>query len=375
MRQKEEPDRESKRWSGKISFLPLKKQKIDITSEEKPPSEEGNFRSTWMGSWELQIATGILNVSVDTVKFLKLKAKQKSYSLNDYLQTIHPDDRRLFLLEIENSITHKTSFTQTVRYLQNNDDVIYTITKVEPFLEGKKLSKLSGIIVQINPETVVSPTVYSKEENYRQLFELSPSGLILENRQGIIMDANPSFCRTMGYRREELIGKHVHILAHPDAREQVNMNIAQLLAGRTLKHTVKSLHKDGSTRYMELSETKVILPNGEEGILCIAEDYTERMRMQEEQLQKEKFRGILEMAGAVCHELNQPLTTIFITADLLLDFPKQPNIKEMLTVIKNEAMRIGKLTDKLMRITKYETRDYVNGSKIVDIDKATGQEK
>ncbi len=328
-----------------------------------------------MGSWELQISTGILNVSMDTLSFLGLKTKQKSYSLNDYLQKIHPDDRRLFLLEIENSITHKTPFTQSVRYLLNNNEVIHTVTKVEPFLEGKKLIKLSGMIIQINLETAQSRSGPGREDNYRQLFELSPSGIILENRQGIIVDANPSFCRTMGYKREELIGKHVHILAHPEVRGQVNTNIAQLLAGRTLKHNVKSMHKDGTIRYMELNETKVTLPDGEEGILCIAEDVTDRVRMHEEQLQKEKFRGTLEMAGAVCHELNQPLTTIFITTDLLLDFPKQPNIREMLTVIKNEAMRIGKLTDKLMRITKYETRDYVNGSKIVDIDKAVGQEK
>ncbi len=375
MRQKDESDRESKRWSEKISFFQARKPKISVTSEKISPPEAENFHADGMGSWELQIASGILYVSPDTSKLLGLKAKQKSYSLNDYLQTIHPDDRRLFLLKIENSIAHKTSFTQTVRYLQNKDDVIYTITKVEPFLEGKKLIKLSGIIMQINMASDQSPAVFGKEESYRRLFELLPSGIILENRQGIIVDANPSFCRTMGYSREELIGKHVHILAHPDVRDQVNTNIAQLLAGRTLKHNVKSLHKDGSTRYMELRETKVTLPDGDEGILCIAEDFTDRVRMHEEQLQKEKFRGTLEMAGAVCHELNQPLTTIFITTDLLLDFPKQPNIKEMLTVIKNEAMRIGKLTDKLMRITKYETRDYVNGSKIVDIDKAAGNNK
>jgi len=43
----------------------------------------------------------------------------------------------------------------------------------------------------------------------------------------------------MGYRREELTGRHVHILAHPEVREQVDTHIAQLLAGRVLKHNVK----------------------------------------------------------------------------------------------------------------------------------------
>jgi len=328
-----------------------------------------------MGSWELDLSSGIFHCSPDLQELLKFGQEEKKYSLNDYLEKIHPDDRRTFLQEIEKTTAEQTSFTQTVRYLPTAEKFITTLTKGEPRLDGKKPVKITGLVLEIAsvPDQTVSN--YNKEESYRQLFELSPSGIILENRRGIIIDANPSFCRAMGYRREELTGRHVHILAHPEVREQVDIHIAQLLAGRVLKHNVKSLRKDGSICFMELSETKITLPNGEEGILCIAEDYTDRLRAQEEQLQKEKFRGTLEMAGAVCHELNQPLTTIFITTDLLLDFPKQPNIKEMMTIIKNEAIRIGKLTDKLMRITKYETRDYINGQKIVDIDKAAGENR
>ena len=33
--------------------------------------------------------------------------------------------------------------------------------------------------------------------------------------------------------------------------------------------------------------------------------------------------------------------------------------------------RMGVITNKLMRITKYKTRDYIAGKKIVDIDKAS----
>ncbi|MCK5454684.1 MAG: hypothetical protein KAJ16_10000, partial [Calditrichia bacterium] len=135
-------------------------------------------------------------------------------------------------------------------------------------------------------------------------------------------------------------------------------------------HNEKSIRKDGTICFMELSETKVRLPNGEDGILCIAEDYTEKLKALEEQVYKEKLQGVLEMAGAVCHELNQPLTTIFLTSDLMLDYPKKENLDKLTAVIKNEAIRISKITEKLMRVTKYETRDYINGTKIFDLDKA-----
>jgi PAS domain S-box-containing protein len=375
MRSKEEFSKELKKLQKEVNLSQDRSHPDCLPEKTSSVGLEEDQASMRMGSWELDLSSGILHFSPALKEMLEFTKEEKKYSLNDYLEKIHPDDRRAFLQEIEKTTTEKTSFTQKVRYLQTGSKFMTTVTKGEPRLEGKKPVKITGLVLEVASNSDKMASNYNKEESYRQLFELSPSGIILENRRGIIIDANPSFCRAMGYRREELTGRHVHVLAHPEVRDQVDTHIAQLLAGRVLKHNVKSLRKDGSLCYMELSETKITLPDGEEGILCIAEDFTDRLRSQEEQLQKEKFRGTLEMAGAVCHELNQPLTTIFITTDLLLDFPKQPNIKEMMSIIKNEAIRIGKLTDKLMRITKYETRDYINGQKIVDIDKAAGENK
>lgn len=88
-------------------------------------------------------------------------------------------------------------------------------------------------------------------------------------------------------------------------------------------------------------------------------------------MQRQKLQGALELAGAVCHELNQPLTIISITSDLLKDFPDGKNLGGNIDIIKKEISRMGEITKKLMKITKYETRQYLNGNKILDIDKAS----
>lgn len=224
-----------------------------------------------------------------------------------------------------------------------------------------------------NTDEIGSNNLTLQEDRYRLLFELSPGGIILEDDKGVILDVNEAFCKSLGYERKELVGKKVHILAHPEVQEQVDKNIATLLSGKKLRHNEKSVRKDGSICYMDLKETKVMLPDGRAGILCIAEDFTEHIRAQQEHMKREKLQGVLEMAGAVCHELNQPLTTIAITSDLIQDFPANENMEENVRVIKTEVARMGEITKKLMKITKYETRVYVNGSKIVDIDKASEQ--
>jgi len=96
--------------------------------------------------------------------------------------------------------------------------------------------------------------------------------------------------------------------------------------------------------------------------------------LQNEMRKREKLQGVLEMAGAVCHELNQPLQIVSGFSEMLLmDMePCDPNYK-MLNTIKTGIDRIGELTHKIMKITRYQSKSYLK-SKIVDIDQASEYE-
>ncbi len=79
-----------------------------------------------------------------------------------------------------------------------------------------------------------------------------------------------------------------------------------------------------------------------------------------------------EMAGAASHELNQPLQVISGYAELLLrELPEDHSHYEYIQEIKKHIDRLGEVTRKIMRITKYETLDYIDGVKIIDIHKAS----
>ena len=105
--------------------------------------------------------------------------------------------------------------------------------------------------------------------------------------------------------------------------------------------------------------------------MSLQREIDERKRAEQERIEKEKLQGIIEMSGAVCHELNQPMQVVSGTSVLLMmniqdDNPLYENIK----TVKEQIDRMGTITKKLMGITKYITKDYLKG-KIIDIDKAT----
>lgn len=98
---------------------------------------------------------------------------------------------------------------------------------------------------------------------------------------------------------------------------------------------------------------------------------TKEMQSEEERLEKERLQVSLEMAGAVCHELNQPLQGISSYAESLLRGRQPGNAAyDQIKAILDLTGRMGNITRKLMGITRYETKDYVKGVRIIDIDRA-----
>ena len=97
-----------------------------------------------------------------------------------------------------------------------------------------------------------------------------------------------------------------------------------------------------------------------------------RRQLEEERLQRERLEGVIEMAGAACHEFNQPLQTLLGYSHLLLkNLPKDSPVFGEIEEIKKSVDQLGKITHKIMHITRYETKEYIEGSKIIDIDKAS----
>ena len=108
------------------------------------------------------------------------------------------------------------------------------------------------------------------------------------------------------------------------------------------------------------------------GLVRVIRYGIERKRSERERLKTEKLEGVLEMAGASCHELNQPIQVISGHAELLLmRTPEGDPMLKHVRIIKQQVDRMAEITRKLNSITRYEACDYISGVKIIDIDKAS----
>ena len=192
-------------------------------------------------------------------------------------------------------------------------------------------------------------TVFDKDDIYKVLFELSPSGILLEDEKGNVIDANQVYCDSLGYAREEVIGKNVKMFTNPEKKSDVEKNIQMMLTGETLIHVEESIKKDGTSGFLRLHEKKIILPDGREGILCLTEDISERLKLEAQLAHAQKMESIGTLAGGIAHDFNNLLMGIQGNISLLLaDSEKNSSLYKRLQNITDYIRRGEDLTKQLL---------------------------
>ncbi len=136
------------------------------------------------------------------------------------------------------------------------------------------------------------------EERFHALIQNAADLIVVIDERGVISYASPSSERIMGYLPQESIGRNFLEWVHPD-----DMHIAlSSLASRsripgTAHETivVRSLHKNGTWRLIEVLGTNLLADTAVRGIVMNMRDVTERKQAEDQvRRSEERFRALIE---------------------------------------------------------------------------------
>ena len=100
----------------------------------------------------------------------------------------------------------------------------------------------------------------------------------------------------------------------------------------------------------------------------------ERKKKEEEESRRGKLEAIIEVAGAVCHDLNQPLQVLSGQIEIMeATSPEGSREQKRAVKMLKQIDHMARITRELNNITNYETTEYLEGQKIVDLEKASAQ--
>jgi two-component system sensor kinase FixL len=180
---------------------------------------------------------------------------------------------------------------------------------------------VTEINTDITELKLVQQDFLSREAHLKSILETVPDAMVVIDERGIIQSFSAAAQRLFGYVSDEIVGKNVKILMPSLYREDHDEYLKRYLATGEKRiigigRVVVGERKDGSTFPIELNVGEMKSGN-RRYFTGFIRDLSERQateaRLQElqaELVHMSRFTALGEMASALAHELNQPLSAI-----------------------------------------------------------------
>jgi len=149
-----------------------------------------------------------------------------------FSEIVHPDDRDRLAEEVKAfAEADVEEYTQSYRLVTRSGEVrwVEDRTSVVRNEQGRKVYN-QGIMVDVTPRRLAEEELRKSEEKFRRIVETAGEGFILMDDHLRIVEVNDSYCRMLGYRREEIIGKTTFELAGDEFRQFISGSRERLLA-------------------------------------------------------------------------------------------------------------------------------------------------
>jgi PAS domain S-box-containing protein len=186
------------------------------------------------------------------------------------------------------------------------------------------------------------------EQWHRSLFENATDGIVVLDKNGIIVNANEKACEMHGFTRNALVGTNIKLLEDNANRDKIAERTRRILKGEALVFETTHNKKDGTPIFLEIS-SKAITIGDDLFVHSFYRDITEKKKLQEHIFQSQKMDSIGVLAGGIAHDFNNILTAILGHTDIIrrtsmLDI-KATN---SLGVIEDASRRAGRMISKLL---------------------------
>lgn len=202
-----------------------------------------------------------------------------------------------------------------------------------------------------------------REAHLRSILETVPDAMVVIDEGGLIRDFSKAAERLFGWTAAEVAGRNVNMLmpspyreAHDGYLERYYRTGERRIIG--VGRVVVGERKDGSTFPMELAVGEMRIAEGR-FFTGFVRDLTERQQtetrlqeLQSELVHVSRLTALGEMASALAHELNQPLSAIanYLKGSRMLlarDEVPHDRVADAISRAADEALRAGEIIRRL----------------------------
>src|SRR5579859_2947647 len=211
-------------------------------------------------------------------------------------------------------------------------------------------------------------------ERLAAIVESSDDAIISKDMNGIVQSWNRGAERIFGYRPEEIVGKHISMLAAPDRVDEIPNILEKLARGESVDHyETKRKTKDGRILTVSLTVSPIRDATGTIiGASKVARDITDRVA--HEEALREANADLQQFAYSASHDLQEPLRMVATYSEMLqrkFGGTLGPSGDEYIRYTIEGALRMEQLLRDLRAYTQASTMEQeltedIDAGKILD---------
>ncbi len=226
---------------------------------------------------------------------------------------------------------------------------------------------LKGFFYILVTTLLVYILIKSSSSTIRQ--QEAKARLLAENTQDVIwsLDAhwhiqyiNPVIENFVGIPAADLLGKHVSSICDEKTlaffKNQIPVPIHPGPENKGFFAEAELLHIDGTTIPVEINARHMFNKQNEViGIQAVSRDIRERNALQTQLRQAQKLESIGTMASGIAHEVNNPISIISATAELLTQSDSiGDDTKDLLMQVMHQSENIHQIVNNLLGFVRVE---------------------
>ena len=235
--------------------------------------------------------------------------------------------------------------------------------------ENGKIKFLEGFITDISDRKRFEEKLIANTERYLSIFENSAAGKTIMSPEGDYLEVNESFCKMLGYSKNEIIGKNYGDFTYPEDIIKSKNALKMTLDNKALNfHFVKRyIHKNGNIIYVKLSLSMQYDKNlNPLYLISDALDVTTEIKVKTELAEsEERYKLLAESAQEGIFLLNNDFTLEFANyyaANII-----NPNIQPEELLINNKYPTIFNIPNEEFKKVIFEKKT-INVDSIVKIN-------
>src|SRR5258708_6252650 len=193
------------------------------------------------------------------------------------------------------------------------------------------------------------------ERNLRLVLEAVPDSVVLLDRDGHMLEFNPAAHHGFPTPPEVSLVRSAFDALEPAAAALVRENLAAAFRGEIRRFEVPYRRDDGTHGITAMLYSPMRDGAAVARVLALGRDVTDQRRAESQLQQAERLAALGQLVSGVAHEINNPAAIISGFAQTMMLDELKVDHREMVTMIYDEAGRIGKITQNLLAFARAGT--------------------